>query len=322
MIYAPVMIITCNRIKHLKGCIKSLQRNSLAKFTDIYISVDYPPADKYFLGYYEVLDYVNGLADSEYFAKVNVFIQEKNLGTDKNLLFLENEIKKTYDRAIITEDDNIFAPNFLEYCDQYLHKYKNNPRIFCICGHQSYGEIKADNTAMLCEYMEPYGIGVWFDKYDGIFDWLSKSNVYSQICSIGKVLRFRNKHKMAFNLFVSGFLENPRYPYVKDNGDANRMDVFINMFMIMNDLMAVFPCKNLVENVGNDGTGINCGVGSAENVAISGSELAFDIDEKEPVIKMAAPKPKVNGILGWLRSQKPVLVYLFMLLKYRRRWKQ
>ena len=42
MIYAPVMIITFNRPQHLKRCIESLQRNEYAKYTELYISVDYP----------------------------------------------------------------------------------------------------------------------------------------------------------------------------------------------------------------------------------------------------------------------------------------
>ncbi len=52
--YAPVAIPTLNRIDHLKRCISSLAKNEYAKYTNIYISVDYPPNEKYLDGYNEI----------------------------------------------------------------------------------------------------------------------------------------------------------------------------------------------------------------------------------------------------------------------------
>lgn len=60
MVYAPVIIPTCNRIEHLKKCINSLASNEFAKFTEIYISVDFPPSEKYEKGYNEVINYLKG----------------------------------------------------------------------------------------------------------------------------------------------------------------------------------------------------------------------------------------------------------------------
>ena len=47
MSYAPVLITTCNRYEHLKRCVESLSKCTLASETDLIISVDYPPSDKY-----------------------------------------------------------------------------------------------------------------------------------------------------------------------------------------------------------------------------------------------------------------------------------
>ncbi len=322
MIYAPVMIPTCNRYEHLKECIESLKKNKYATKTEIYISVDYPPAERYFVGYDEVINYVKELQHSSEFACVNVYVQKKNLGPFNNLDFLEKEIKKKYDRAIISEDDNVFAPNFLEYCDYYLEKYKDDPRVYMVCGHQPYGKLDTDASAVLLGFMEPYGMGVWFEKYDAILNWLQAPNIYKQISSISKGAKFRRKHKTAFNLMVSGFLEDPRFPYVQENGDAMRIDVFNNMYMILEGLVSVFPSCNLVENNGNDGSGVNCGVKSSEHVVIAGANLIFDLDGREPVMKISAPKPETNGMFGWLRIQKPLLMYILFLMKHGRKWKQ
>lgn len=43
----PICIPTCNRYEHLKRCVESLSKCTLASETDLIISVDYPPSDKY-----------------------------------------------------------------------------------------------------------------------------------------------------------------------------------------------------------------------------------------------------------------------------------
>ncbi len=62
MEYAAVIIPTLNRIDHLKRCVNSLLKNAEAQNTDLYISVDYPPADKYRVGYEEVKKYVKTIS--------------------------------------------------------------------------------------------------------------------------------------------------------------------------------------------------------------------------------------------------------------------
>ena len=79
MIYAPIMIITLNRSRHLKECIESLQRNGWAKYTELYISVDFPPSEKYMKGYLEIKKYLNKKIEG--FKKVNVIFQKKKFGS-------------------------------------------------------------------------------------------------------------------------------------------------------------------------------------------------------------------------------------------------
>ena len=57
-ICAPIIIPTLNRHEHLKKCIESLQKNKLAKQTELFISVDFPPNEKYKVGYEKVVEYL------------------------------------------------------------------------------------------------------------------------------------------------------------------------------------------------------------------------------------------------------------------------
>ena len=83
MIYAPVFMITLNRYKHLKCALESLKKNTWAKYTDVYIAVDYPPNDKYRSGYEKVCDYLDN-SDFSDFHTFTVIKRNENFGAGKN----------------------------------------------------------------------------------------------------------------------------------------------------------------------------------------------------------------------------------------------
>ncbi len=131
MIYAPIVIPTCNRLTHLKRCIASLQANSWAKHTELYLSVDYPPSEKYENGYPELCEWLSEKPKG--FKAVHIFIQPQNLGPIKNVQFLTDLVSNVYDRFMITEDDNEFSPNFIEYMDKCLEQYETDPSVLFVC---------------------------------------------------------------------------------------------------------------------------------------------------------------------------------------------
>lgn len=55
MKYAPVIIPVLCRYKHFTKCIESLKNNGWAKYTDIYIGLDYPAKDSHVKGYKKYL---------------------------------------------------------------------------------------------------------------------------------------------------------------------------------------------------------------------------------------------------------------------------
>lgn len=243
-VYAPVMIPTLNRYKHLKACIESLAKCSGADKTELYVSVDYPPSDKYRDGYQEVLDYVN--AGISGFKEVHIYIQEKNLGIG-NFKFLREKIASQYDRLILSEDDNIFSPNFLEYINKGLEKFKDDDRIWGICGYnfpidmpQSYCD--KYNYYFSREY-SAWGVGYFIERFNN-------TNLCRNVDYGKKILKkyWAQLTWGARRMLIDSLRKN-RFP-----GDLYRV-----LYLIDNDMYCVFPTENLVVNKGHDGSGINCG---------------------------------------------------------------
>ena len=162
---APVIIPTLNRFEHLKNCIESLARCTLADKTDLVIGLDYPKNEAHLSGYKLICNYLDRGVKG--FNSVRIFKRNSNFGPRKNIQSLREYVFKEFDKVICTEDDNIFSPNFLIYVNKGLNKYKNNKDVFAICGYNfpinlknySYNNYAAN---VFCAW----GYGIWKDRVE------------------------------------------------------------------------------------------------------------------------------------------------------------
>ncbi|MDE7019248.1 MAG: glycosyltransferase, partial [Lachnospiraceae bacterium] len=164
MQYAPVLIVTLNRYQHLKRCIESLRKNKLARYTDLYIGFDYPPNQKYEKGYHQVKKYLDG--GIEGFHNVIIMEHTSNRGVYRNVLDLRAVAYEKYDRYIITEDDNEFSPNYLEYMNKGLKKYEEDDNVLAISGYcYPIESSNFEGNVFKCgTYFAAYGYGIWKQK--------------------------------------------------------------------------------------------------------------------------------------------------------------
>ncbi len=256
MIYAPVMIITCNRDQHLARCIASLAKNGYASETELFISVDYPPEDRYVDGWNRVCRLLE--RPIEGFKKVNIYLQEKNLGPLGNEDFLFRKVFALYDRVITSEDDNEFAPNFIEYIDKGLMLYEKNQRVFGICGYAFDYRFRArgNNVIALTDF-NMWGCGLWREKES----------------IMARQLSYREWEKKARNLFVMGRLyHNRKRLFSRMLGElltcgekvwAEKTDINRGIALALNGWCTVHPVLTKVRNWGWDGSGLNI-IGAVE----------------------------------------------------------
>lgn len=258
MEYAPVIIPTLNRDRHLKRCLDSLAANTVAKYTDIFISVDYPPADKYVAGYERVKKLLNEY-DFSGFKSHTILYQKSNLGAAANSALLEDTVRGFSDTVIYTEDDNEFSPNFLEYIDKGFEKFKDDDTVLYLCGSSDNRWLFADDSNVIkCKVLAAYGVGYWLSRKqkcrtDGN-DWL--------LCR--KNWTFRNfrdlyrKNRVLFWIYVSGILSSDNGLYwEKDGKHIHFCDTSISIFMHYSDRVCVCPKIAKSHTFGNDGSGVN-----------------------------------------------------------------
>lgn len=217
MNYAPVIIPTLNRYKHLRRCIESLEKNQACVYTDLYISLDFPPSDKYRVGYNETKKYLKELCNQNMFKNVFVFEQIENLGPTANAYFLVKKVTEKSDVWLYSEDDVEYSSNYLEYMNKCLTRFEADPSITSICGCSDFlldideGNIYKD--FIFC----PYGVGHWKNKYDEVMVNCTNVLFSKKNCSFNSVYALSKANETLFCRYVDAILCGNSLPEWADN---------------------------------------------------------------------------------------------------------
>ena len=266
--YAPVRITTYSRFEHFKRCIESLGRCTGADRTEVYIGVDYPKSEKDRPNNTRIREYVDTITG---FKAVHVFKREKNLGQLLNGRDLLAQIRaRGFDRYIDVEDDIEFAPNFLEYMNQCLEIFKDDNRVFSVCGY-SYLEWEG-RTGKMNEAFPMVGFCPWGTGY-----WLAKNESYSKVAL--------SAEEIVFNPRIVRFLFDSRMHhivhYLMMRYKTNSADLRRCCFYTLNKKYSIYPRISKIRNWGFDATATNC----AEITAYANQKIdertTFQLDDFE-----------------------------------------
>jgi hypothetical protein len=245
--FAPVLICTLNRHVHFKHCIESLAACTHADKTDLFIGLDYPSKEAHWKSYKIIEAYLHTIKG---FKTVNITIRKKNFGVNDNWNGMQKYVFEQYDRIIISEDDNVFSSNFLDYINRGLDYYENNNKIIAIGGYNVPAKFPVNYKYdyYLSTYFNGWGFGTWRDRK--IEDITSYNGGYNEIITNKKLFKkFKKIHPKLIQ-------------YLKriHDGKLDAGDYKITFHLIKNNLYTIRPIKSLVNNTGNDGSGVHSGI--------------------------------------------------------------
>jgi len=249
-VYAPILIPTLYRYEHLKNCLESLVKNTLADQTDVYIALDYPVKESHWEGYNKICDYLNTFKG---FGKLTIIKRDENYGAYNNLRDAKEVVFKKYDRIIISEDDNVFSPNFLEYINAGFEKYGKDSNAIAICGYAYPVKLDYQDNNALCiqTNFSAWGFGMWRNLN------LDLERIRNQQFFINILLSPR----LLFKVFKSG-IRNVNYliDLAKNKTTYWPGDIVYSIYMVVNNKYTINPVVSKVRNMGWDGSGENSGL--------------------------------------------------------------
>lgn len=176
------------------------------------------------------------------FKTIKIVHREYNMGLAKSIISGVTETLNKYDTVIILEDDIVVSPNYLEYMNKALEKYKDEDMVQSVTGYCY--PIKEDLPEnFFLKLFTCYGWGTWKRAWDLFEEDISK--LYPFV-----------KDKRRYDIDNS-------YPFykmlkAKVNGNLDSWAVNFNTVSFINNKLNLHPRKSLITNIGFDSSGINC----------------------------------------------------------------
>lgn len=283
MKYAPIIIPTLCRSEHFIRLIESLKRNTWAKYTHIYISLDFPINEKHVKGWKEINEYVE-LNDFSMFAGFHFLKQKSNIGWVYNMWWLCDYISESYDRWIYLEDDEECSPNFIEYIDKCLDYYENDQDVYGVCGFNFPIKWKVSDGATCLKQnvcATVWGMGLWRDKYIKMRQYIKSDLLLN---NINKCFKERTYYKMTdacLRDYIPGALA-PSLTRKFNRFMRDWTDMSMRAYLAVEGKYCISPVLTKVRNWGFDGSGCSNEIGQVDNILSSmeiDSSLSFNLIE-------------------------------------------
>lgn len=244
MSLAPIVLFVFNRPEHTRKTIESLKNNSLAAESELFVFADGARNENDQKNVNAVKSIVDGL---DGFKSVTVVHRAINYGLAKSVIGGVSDVLERFGKAIMIEDDLQFSPHFLDYMNEALVRYEDDPRIFSIGGYspplvmpEGYSE-----DSYLSYRCCTWGWATWADRWNKV-DWDVKDfdKFINDSAAVKRFNRGGDDMSQIFELQMAG----------KVNSWGIRWDYA----HFKNDAYCFRPAYGIVGNTGNDGSGVHC----------------------------------------------------------------
>ncbi|MDD3036876.1 glycosyltransferase [Bacteroides sp.] len=246
MTKAPVLLFVYNRPVHTQQTITSLLRNEMAAESPLYIYSDAAKTDADQNAVEETRSFVRQITG---FASVTIIERSENWGLARNIIDGVTTQVNRFGRVIVLEDDLIVAPYFLQFMNDALETYKDEPRV---------GHIQA------CDFTNDSSLpDTFLIKFTGSWGWATWDRAWKYFNPDGEaLLKEMEERKLTYNFDFNGNYPFTRMLRRQIEGKNNSWAIRWNASLFLNNILSLNVGRSLVQNDGFDGSGTNCGGGN------------------------------------------------------------
>ena len=242
---APVLLFTYNRLSHTQRCVEALLKNHLSSESELFI---YSDAAKDIAQQESVKEVRNFIHTIQGFKAITIIERDKNWGLAKNIINGVTTQVNRYGKVIVLEDDLVVAPFFLQFMNEALETYKDEPKI---------GHIQA------CDFtQDPSLPDTFLIKFTGSWGWATWDRAWKHFNPNGKeLLQEMQKRQLTHAFDMNGKYGFTRMLRRQIEGKNNSWAIRWNASLFLKDILSLNVGRSLVQNEGFDGSGTNCGGG-------------------------------------------------------------
>ena len=245
MTTAPILLFTYNRLQHTQRCLEALLKNTLAADSELFVYADAAKDEAGKEAVEEVRRYIHSLQG---FRTITIIERDENWGLARNIIDgVTTQIKK-YGKVIVLEDDLVVAPYFLQFMNDALEIYKDEPKV---------GHIQA------CDFTQDASLpDTFLIKWTGSWGWATWERAWENFNPNGEeLLHELEARKLSYTFDFNGKYGFTRMLRRQIAGKNNSWAIRWNASLFIKDILSLNVGRSLVQNEGFDGSGTNCGGG-------------------------------------------------------------
>jgi hypothetical protein len=233
---APIAFFAFKRAESARNALRSLKacRGSEKSYLRIYCDGPRSEADR------AKVEEVRRVVRSEaWCGKVDVVEQAENRGLSKSIRAGVTELCEEFGKVIVLEDDLVLHSSFLEYMNDALERYENDPRVFSVSGYNYPLEFRNPSAdAFFAPHASCWGWGTWkraWSRFDDSKAFLGKLEKDSAL-------------RKRFDL-------GGAYPYTdllrkQHAGEVDSWGILWHQTIVGQDGLVLMPNRTLVCNLG------------------------------------------------------------------------
>jgi hypothetical protein len=250
--YTPILLFVYNRLEHVRRAVESLQSNELAAESPLFIYSDGAKSEE---AQSEVNDVRKFIYTIKGFAKINIIERSENWGLARNIIDGVTTQVNRYGRVIVVEDDLVVAPHFLQFMNDALDTYADEPRV---------GHIQA------CDFTQDSSLpDTFLIKWTGSWGWATWDRAWKMFNPDGRYLLQQIEQRGLSRKFdFDGKYGYTRMLRRQTEGKNNSWAIRWNASLFLNDILSLNVGRSLVQNEGFDGSGTNCGGGGLYSTSL------------------------------------------------------
>lgn len=240
---APILLFAYNRPRHLQRTVEALAQNPLAQDSELFVFADGARTEDDREDVDLVRSYIHTI---EGFKTVHRVERDRNYGLAANIIDGVTRVVNEYGRVIVLEDDLVTAPGFLQFMNDALDTYADEPRV---------GHIQAYDFTQNPRLPETFLI-----KFTGSWGWATWQRAWQHFNPDGQYLldELRRRH------LTHRFDFNGKYGFTRMlrrqvEGKNNSWAIRWNASLFLQDILSLNVGRSLVQNEGFDGSGTHCG---------------------------------------------------------------
>ena len=245
MMYAPILLFTYNRLAHTRRCVEALLKNSLATESELFIYSDGAKDDTQQAAVNEVRYYIHNIRG---FKQITIIQRDENWGLARNIIDGVTTQVNRYGKVIVLEDDLVVTPHFLQFMNDALETYKDEPKV---------GHIQA------CDFtQDPTLPDTFLIKWTGSWGWATWDRAWKHFNPNGQeLLQELEERKLTYTFDFNGKYGYTRMLRRQIAGKNNSWAIRWNASLFLKGILSLNVGRSLVQNEGFDGSGTHCGGG-------------------------------------------------------------